>query len=190
MVVLVNVHDELYGWLCAISTITACITIGLLFIVHMFQLHKQIKNENDLKWTSLFTFSILFILFALIGQIDNLILLFMSFKTNKSCRIVFVISASCWVLSKWSMYMYLVIRLHTSFKNSIYEYNKKLLICWALFLILSIIIEIIVISLFNKPIITINNNNYIFYITCRADFDFFVPSILALVDLIACVVNL
>ena len=186
----VNINDEFYGWISAISGIITFIITILLFVQHVKQLRNQIKQRNELKWNWLFSFSLILFCSVIIAHISWFWGTFKTIESKIECYWLISIASICYILVKWSLYMFLTIRLETSFANSFYEFNKTILNIWRLILILSIISAIILILIYSNPTLHKNKSNHMFDVECRSNFEIFILIHFGITDFIACFINL
>ena len=144
--------------------------------------HKPIKPELN----KLYVIVIICATLTIISFFISTLVGFLS-VWGVGCEIIFYFSLSFWEIGKGLMYVVFLIRLHTSFKKSIYKYNEYFLIIFG-GIISSITVTCAILSMVYFKV-----NYFIRYEhlkkTCGALFPPLLTSFIALFDFVICFIS-
>ena len=180
------VDKYLYGYFSACCAFIS-FPIGLFLLIQHIKQLKSRLSTNEIQWNYTFLFSLILFFWVIVAHICWFWVISGRVSNDIECYVAIVISTSCYIMMKWSLYMYLAFRLGDAFKNTFYAYSNKFLYCWRTFLIGSTVLEIFLTIFFTD--VDLDYNKY-FVITCRSNYHSIVPGTIAFVDIIACCVNL
>eukprot|EP01084_Bolivina_argentea_P131620 232292_1 len=177
-----TLFDEVLSLIvCSISTIL----ISVIFCVELLYTIKRIQEQrNKIKLSFYNTYSYYFAvpltlyLCYIWFEISHLVIWL---KISMNCMVFDMLVTMLYVLSKFTMYQFFVLRLHVIYSKSSFQYNPKILIGLALFILIYVSLTITLILLHYS--VTLIPGTYINF--CRETVPFYIHVYAAIMDQIA-----
>ena len=181
------VSDTHYGFISRISTCLTLILAITLICQHVFKLYERIFKKKISGCNPSFIFSIVLLLSVFLIHIPWFWIAYQRFNSGMECHVVVLFGSCCYIIVKWSLYMYFTFRLDTAFKGSLYAYSNRILYTFRAFLIISNAIEMVLLVKFAQTELDYEEHGAI---GCRTTYPFILLISVVIIDISACSVNL